>query len=59
MYRRGEPYFYAFDILQLDGRDLRSLPLHARKQKLKRLVPAQPSALLYVHELDHLTSTEK
>src|SRR5689334_15204588 len=27
MYRRGEPYFYAFDILQLNGKDLRSMPL--------------------------------
>jgi bifunctional non-homologous end joining protein LigD len=52
MYQRGEAYFYAFDILQLDGRDLRSLPLHARKQKLKRLIPDQPSALLYVDHIE-------
>ena len=26
-YRRGEPYFYAFDVPYLDGRDLRELPL--------------------------------
>jgi bifunctional non-homologous end joining protein LigD len=52
MYRRGEAYFYAFDILGLDGQDLRPLPLHARKQKLKRLVPAQPSALLYVDHIE-------
>src|ERR1700730_3170016 len=52
MYRRGEAYFYAFDILELDGQDLRPLPLHARKQKLKRLVPAQPSALLYVDHIE-------
>jgi bifunctional non-homologous end joining protein LigD len=52
MYRRMEPYFYAFDILELDGRDLRSLPLHARKQKLKGLIPGQPSVLLYVDHID-------
>jgi hypothetical protein len=52
MYRRGEAYFYAFDILQLNGKDLRSLPLHARKQKLKRLIPEQPSALLYVDYIE-------
>src|ERR1700730_2825185 len=52
MYRRGEAYFYAFDILELDGQYLRPLPLHARKQKLKRLVPAQPSALLYVDHIE-------
>jgi len=52
MYRRGEAYLYAFDILELNGRDLRSLPLHARKQRLKRLIPQQPSALLYVDHID-------
>ena len=30
MYRHGVAYFYAFDILQLDGRDLRPLP-HASR----------------------------
>jgi bifunctional non-homologous end joining protein LigD len=34
MYRRGEPHFYAFDILELDGKDLRSMPLHARTREL-------------------------
>jgi bifunctional non-homologous end joining protein LigD len=52
MYRRVEPYFYAFDILQLNGKDLRSMPLYARKQRLKRLIPRQPSALLYVDHID-------
>jgi len=52
MYRRGEVYFYAFDILQLNARDLRSLPLHVRKQKLKGLTPDQPSALLYVDHVE-------
>ena len=32
--RRGEPVFYAFDCLSLDGRDLRPLPLIQRKKKL-------------------------
>ena len=52
MYRSGEAYVYAFDILQLDGQDLRSLPLHKRKQKLKRLIPDQPAALLYVEHIE-------
>jgi ATP-dependent DNA ligase len=39
MYRRGTPYFYAFDILQLNGKDLRSLPLLTRKRQLRRLIP--------------------
>jgi bifunctional non-homologous end joining protein LigD len=44
-------FFYAFDILELDGGDLRSLPLLKRKRHLKRLIPAPRSALLYV---DHV-----
>jgi bifunctional non-homologous end joining protein LigD len=51
MYRRGEPYFYAFDLLQLNGKDLRSMP-HARKHELKRLIPEQPSAILYVDHVE-------
>ena len=48
--RRGEAFFYAFDLLWLDGRDLRSLPLVERKAELERLVPAD-SRLLYVRHL--------
>jgi ATP-dependent DNA ligase len=58
MYRRGEPHFYAFDILELDGKDLRSMPLHARTRELKRLIPEQPSAILYVERLFHLACRE-
>jgi bifunctional non-homologous end joining protein LigD len=47
-YRRGEPYFYAFDVLYLDGRDLRQLPLIERKRILRDLVPRSDSRLLYV-----------
>jgi hypothetical protein len=32
LYRRGEPHYYAFDCMWLDGRDLRGLPLAERKQ---------------------------
>jgi bifunctional non-homologous end joining protein LigD len=48
---RAEPFFYAFDLLWLDGRDLRSLPLVDRKAELERLVPAD-SRLLYVKHLE-------
>jgi len=51
MFRRGPARFYAFDILELDGGDLRSLPLLKRKRHLKRLISAPRSALLYV---DHV-----
>ena len=52
LYRRGTPYFYAFDILELHGKDLRALPLVTRKRQLKRIVPSAPSALLYVDHIE-------
>src|SRR6266446_6143993 len=39
LYRRGEPYFCAFDLLWLNGEDLRALPLHERKRRLRKLIP--------------------
>jgi bifunctional non-homologous end joining protein LigD len=38
MSRRGKPVFYAFDLLWLNGDDLRSLPLIERKRRLHDLV---------------------
>lgn len=52
MYRRGTAYFYAFDILQLNGKDLRSLPLLTRKRQLRRLIPKTGSPLLYVSHVE-------
>src|SRR5687767_11644882 len=34
LYRRGEPAFYAFDFVWLNGRDLRVFPLIERKRRL-------------------------
>ncbi len=45
-YRRGDPCFYAFDLLWLNGRDLHSLPLIERKKALRRIVPKQPARVL-------------
>ena len=54
LYRRGYPYFYAFDILWLNGCDLRNLPLVQRKQELRRLIPKQLFPVLYTdHEDGH------
>jgi bifunctional non-homologous end joining protein LigD len=39
--------FYAFDLLYLDGRDLRSLPLIERKQKLAGLLAGATDILLF------------
>lgn len=38
MFNRGVPQFAAFDLLWLDGRDLRGLPYAQRKAALRRLV---------------------
>jgi bifunctional non-homologous end joining protein LigD len=36
---------YAFDILALDGEDLRGLPLHLRKTNLARLLARRPEGI--------------
>jgi len=40
--------FYAFDLLMLDGRDLRDRPLVARNQALRRIVPRRCDRLRYL-----------
>jgi bifunctional non-homologous end joining protein LigD len=54
MRRRTPQHYYAFDLLWLDGRDLRGLPLIERKSMLRALVPPQPSPVLYV---DHVAES--
>jgi bifunctional non-homologous end joining protein LigD len=39
--------FYAFDILYLDGYDLRLAPLVARKSALEAIIPVAPGAVRY------------
>src|SRR5215472_11619288 len=47
--RRREPFcFYAFDLLWLDGTDLRERPLSERKTLLRKLLPRKPRSLVYV-----------
>jgi ATP-dependent DNA ligase len=36
---------YAFDVLALGGDDLRSLPLHLRKQNLAQLLARRPDGI--------------
>jgi bifunctional non-homologous end joining protein LigD len=36
--RRGCPIFYAFDLLYLNGRDLRQLPVIERKEDLRAVI---------------------
>ncbi len=39
--------FYAFDLLQLNGEDLKALPIEVRKAKLAELLMNPPNALRY------------
>lgn len=54
MCRRCPQYFYAFDLLWLNGRDHRGLPLLERKQRLREIVSLALAPLLYV---DHFVGT--
>jgi bifunctional non-homologous end joining protein LigD len=48
--REWQIVYYAFDLLQLDGRDLKREPLDSRKRELRRIV--ENSAVLYSAELN-------
>jgi bifunctional non-homologous end joining protein LigD len=53
MFRPGMPYFYGFDLMWLNGKDLRPRPLIERKQQLRELVlKANNPALLYADHID-------
>jgi bifunctional non-homologous end joining protein LigD len=47
MQARGEPQYGAFDLLWLNGRDLRPVPFMKRKTRLKKLLAGQ-DAVAYV-----------
>jgi len=52
LFRRGRALFCAFDLLHLDGKDLRSLPLIERKRTLRKIVPQGSVSLLYVDHVE-------
>ena len=54
-YRRTDPYFYAFDLLLLDGTDWRSRPLVRRKEQLAKLIPMN-GRLRYLGHIDGVGS---
>jgi bifunctional non-homologous end joining protein LigD len=56
MNRRGLTCYYAFDLLMLNGKDLRQLPLIQRKQKLREVIPHKSNRLLYA---DHIVEKGK
>jgi ATP-dependent DNA ligase len=43
LFRRGTPIFCVFDLLYLDGEDVRERPLIERKRMLRRIVPERGS----------------
>jgi bifunctional non-homologous end joining protein LigD len=51
LFRREWPHFYAFDVLAVNGEDLRARPLLERKQALIEIMPKIDCRLLY---LDHI-----
>src|SRR5215469_10569068 len=51
MLGRGEVSYCAFDLVWLNGRDLRYKPLLERKRLLRQLVPKDHTRLLYMSHL--------
>ena len=43
LFHRGEPCFYAFDLLMYNGKDIRSERLTDRKHELRRLLTGLPT----------------
>jgi bifunctional non-homologous end joining protein LigD len=52
LFRRRECVFFAFDLLHLNGEDLRGVPLVERKARLKRLLRRKRSHILYVDHIE-------
>ena len=51
LFRPEWPFFYAFDVLCIEGEDLTGLPLLERKRRLLHIMPTIETRLLY---LDHI-----
>jgi bifunctional non-homologous end joining protein LigD len=51
MRRRGPFALVAFDVLALNGKDVRALPLVERKKLLRMVVPRRSSVILYAQHL--------
>jgi bifunctional non-homologous end joining protein LigD len=57
LFHRGDPRFFAFDLLMADGKDLRMEKLTDRKQELRRLMSKIPASMQYVdHVHEHGTA---
>ena len=54
LFHRGEPCFFAFDLLMSGGKDLRTEKLTDRKQELRRLLSKVPaSRMRYADHVEH------
>jgi bifunctional non-homologous end joining protein LigD len=54
LFRRGDPCFFVFDLLFVNGQDLRTAQLSDRKHELRRLLgrPSVQSGLRYVDHIE-------
>jgi bifunctional non-homologous end joining protein LigD len=53
LYRRGRAVFFAFDLVWLNGEDLRQMGLIERKKKLKKLIDrSKCSEILYAQHIE-------
>jgi bifunctional non-homologous end joining protein LigD len=50
--RYGSAQLYAFDLLELDGEDLRGEPIERRKEALNQLLGKDCAGLLISHPID-------
>jgi bifunctional non-homologous end joining protein LigD len=48
----ASPQLYAFDLLELDGHDLRGEPIEVRKKALNHLLRKDRAGLLISHPID-------
>jgi bifunctional non-homologous end joining protein LigD len=52
MFRRGDPAFVAFDVLALEGQDLRERSLAKRKKISRSLIPRRSPFVLYADHIE-------
>jgi bifunctional non-homologous end joining protein LigD len=50
LFRRDWPHFVAFDVLSIDGEDLRARPLVQRKRRPRGIVPRIETRLVYTQQ---------
>ena len=52
LFRRRSPCFMAFDVIAVNGKDLRGLPLVERKRRLARIMPRSESRLMFLDGIE-------